>query len=442
VGSNQLPPKTQTHVPTSVIYEAGRVPQIEYRSLELHVVEGADQGASHVVQGPVVVGTAPETDLRLTDRAVSRRHLELRPAGDGLWLRDLDSTNGTFLRGSKVREAVLQPGESFEVGRTRVEVRTSTSRRRVALSKRDRFGGLVGESAAMKRLYSLLERVCPTDVTVLIEGETGTGKELAARALHDGGNRAAGPFVVVDCSAVSPTLIEAELFGHAKGAFTNADRDRQGAFETAQQGTIFLDEVGELPLELQPKLLRVLQEREVRRIGEQTIRHVDVRVIAATNRDLPEEVAKGRFREDLYYRLAVFRVRMPALRERTEDIPLLVRHFIGDRPGTAISDETMRKLKGAPWPGNVRELHNTVERALLLSFEEIESSSPRAPSTAPAIDASRPFKEVKNEVVDGFERSYIERLMERAKGNVSRAAREAGIDRKHLERLLKKHHLR
>lgn len=418
------------------------MPRLEFKSLELHVIEGDDQGRTVTVKGPVVVGKAKDVELSLADRAVSRRHVELRPAGDGLWLRDLESTNGTFLRGTRVREAVLQPGESFKVGRTRIEVRSSTSRRRVPLSKRTRFGALVGESTAMRRLFALLERVAPTDVTVLIEGETGTGKELAAKAIHEKGPRADRPFIVVDCSAVSPTLIEAELFGHAKGSFTSADRERPGAFETADGGTIFLDEIGELPLELQPKLLRVLQEREVRRVGEQRLRRIDVRVVAATNRDLADEVGRGRFREDLYYRLAVFRVRMPALRERADDIPILVRHFLRDRPDVNISEETLRKLRSSSWPGNVRELHNAVERAILLSFEEMESQSISMNGSELNVDASRPFKEVKGELIDTFELKYLSSLMENAEGNVSRAARQAGIDRKHLERLLKKHGLR
>lgn len=436
-----MPPSS--HVPTSVIYESGKVPQLEYRGLELTVVDGADEGKVVKVAGPVIVGTAAEADFTLADRAVSRRHVELRPAGDGVWLKDLESTNGTFLRGTQVREAVLQPGESFEVGRTKIEVRTTTSRRRVPLSKRSRFGGIVGESQPMRRLFALLERVSPTDVTVLIDGETGTGKELAAQAIHDRGARADKPFIVVDCSAISPTLIESELFGHIKGAFTGAERERPGAFEVAHGGSIFLDEVGELPLELQPKLLRVLQEREVRRVGEQKVRRVDVRVIAATNRDLADEVARGRFREDLYYRLAVFRVQMPPLRERTDDIPLLVRHFLKDRPEVRISDETIRKLQHAQWPGNVRELYNTVERALLLSFEEVEPLSPKRPGGSDlTVDTSRPFKEAKGDLVDEFEQKYLIKLMDEASQNVSQAARQAGIDRKHLERLLKKHEIR
>lgn len=429
------------HKPTSVIYEAGKVPQIEYRGLELVIADGPDEGTKLPVRGPVIVGSSSDVALTLSDRAVSRQHVELQPAGDGLWLRDLESTNGTFMRGTKVREALLEAGSDFEVGRTRIEVRSTTTRSRVPLSRRTRFGGLVGESRAMRRLFAMLERVCPTDVTVLVEGETGTGKELAAKALHECGSRASGPFVVVDCSAVSPTLIEAELFGHTKGAFTGAERDRPGAFESADGGTVFLDEVGELPLELQPKLLRVLQEREVRRLGEQTVKSVDVRVVAATNRNLADEVGRGKFREDLFYRLAVFKVRMPSLRERTDDIPLLVRYFLRDRPGVQISEETLRKLQRAPWPGNVRELHNAVERALLLSFDEFDMPTSSA-ATPVTVDASRPFKQVKGELIDDFEKQYLEQLLERTSGNVSKAAREAGIDRKHLERLLKKHGFR
>lgn len=429
------------HIPTSVIYEAGRLPQLEFRGLELVVVDGPDRGSKVTVKGTVIVGTHSSVDLVLTDRAVSRRHVELKPSGDCLWLRDLESTNGTFLKETRVREALLEAGSGFELGRTKIEVHSTTTRSRVPLSRRSKFGGLVGESPAMRRLFALLERVSPTDVTVLVEGETGTGKELAARAIHECGPRTQGPFVVVDCSAVSPNLIEAELFGHTKGAYTGAERERSGAFETADSGTVFLDEVGELPLELQPKLLRVLQEREVRRLGEQLIRPVDVRVVAATNRNLADEVAQGKFREDLYYRLAVFRVTMPALRQRTEDIPLLVKHFLRDRPGVQISDETIRKLQRAPWPGNVRELNNAVERALLLSFEELEPLGTALKGGA-SVDASRPFKEVKGELIDDFEQQYLQKLLDRTGGNISQAAREAGIDRKHLERLVKKHNLR
>jgi DNA-binding NtrC family response regulator len=409
--------------------------------LELVVVDGPDRGSKVTVKGTVIVGTHSSVDLVLTDRAVSRRHVELKPSGDCLWLRDLESTNGTFLKETRVREALLEAGSGFELGRTKIEVHSTTTRSRVPLSRRSKFGGLVGESPAMRRLFALLERVSPTDVTVLVEGETGTGKELAARAIHECGPRTQGPFVVVDCSAVSPNLIEAELFGHTKGAYTGAERERSGAFETADSGTVFLDEVGELPLELQPKLLRVLQEREVRRLGEQLIRPVDVRVVAATNRNLADEVAQGKFREDLYYRLAVFRVTMPALRQRTEDIPLLVKHFLRDRPGVQISDETIRKLQRAPWPGNVRELNNAVERALLLSFEELEPLGTALKGGA-SVDASRPFKEVKGELIDDFEQQYLQKLLDRTGGNISQAAREAGIDRKHLERLVKKHNLR
>jgi DNA-binding NtrC family response regulator len=301
----------------------------------------------------------------------------------------------------------------------------------------------VGQSTAIRRVYALLERAAEAEVTVLLEGETGTGKELAARALHAHSKRASGPFVVVDCGSVAKNLIQSELFGHLKGSFTGADRDRAGAFESAGGGTVFLDEIGELPLELQPKLLRVIEAREVRRIGETTTRPVNVRLVAATNRDLLEEVRKGTFREDLFYRIGVFRVRLPPLRERREDIGTLVSHFLRDHPGVEVSDAVMRRLTRASWPGNIRELRNVVERALLLSFDEVaeEEAAPGSRDSSPAapVDPDRPFKEAKDALVSAFEKDYVASLLARTGRNVSRAAREAGIDRKHFERLMRKH---
>jgi DNA-binding NtrC family response regulator len=301
----------------------------------------------------------------------------------------------------------------------------------------------------MRQVYALLERGAEADVTVLVEGETGTGKELAARAVHEHSDRSSNPFQIVDCGAVSPTLIEAELFGHVRGSFTGADRDRPGAFELANQGTLFFDEIGELPLALQPKLLRALETREVRRIGGTTRIPVDVRFVAATNRNLADEVKRGRFREDLFYRLNVFRVVMPPLREHREDIPLLVKHFLEPLSDSPLSDDLLERMSQLDWPGNVRELRNAVERAVVLARGEKSARTPAGPGATAAgdedgalpleVDASRPFKEVKAEVVARFERAYLDKVLERTRGNISAAAREAGIDRKHMERLIRKH---
>jgi DNA-binding NtrC family response regulator len=434
--------------PTSIVYEKGQPAELVVKREEIVVISGPDEGSKVALDRDVVrVGSAKENDLVLTDRTVSRHHCELRRTPAGWEVHDLGSTNGTAYAGSRLHAAVIPLGAVIDVGKTKVELREVTERRRVPLSRRTRFGDLVGESPAMRRVFSLLERAAESDVTVLLEGETGTGKELAARALHQHSRRASSPFVVVDCGAVSGSLIQSELFGHAKGSFTSADRDREGAFEAAHGGTLFLDEIGELPLELQPMLLRVLELREVRRIGETASRPVDVRLVAASNRELPTEVREGRFREDLFYRVGVLRIRMPALRERREDIPTLVKHFLRSRPGIEISDSILHRLGRAPWPGNIRELRNVVERGVLLSFDEVaqgagEGLEPAPTSTTPKVSLDIPFKEAKEGLVGAFEREYLQALLKRTAGNVSRAAREAGIDRKHLERLMKKHRIR
>jgi transcriptional regulator with GAF, ATPase, and Fis domain len=313
-----------------------------------------------------------------------------------------------------------------------------------------KFGELIGSSEIMRRAYALLERAAEVDITVLLEGETGTGKELAAKAIHSNSVRGPRNFHIVDCGAVSPTLIEAELFGHVRGSFTGADRDRTGAFELAHQGTLFFDEIGELPLPLQPKLLRAIETREVRKIGGSARIPVDVRFVAATNRNLFEEVKKGRFREDLYYRLNVFKIILPPLREHRDDIPLLVKHFLGIVGGSPLSEEILERMMQMDWPGNVRELRNAVDRAMVLARGEKRddvATSPRESGdevtdlSGVKVDTTRPFKEVKAEIVARFELSYLEQVLDRTGGNISAAARESGIDRKHMERLIRKHHI-
>jgi DNA-binding NtrC family response regulator len=434
---------------TAVSYEKDGSPLIEETRVELVVSSGVDAERSAVVPpAGLLVGSGKAAGFRLKDPSVSRKHLELTPVAEGMLIRDLGSTNGTKVGGNRITEAVVGIGSVLVLGKTKLELVRTVERHPLPLSRRRRFGELIGSSAPMRQVYALLERAAEVDVTVLIEGETGTGKELAARALHRNSHRAKNSFQIVDCGAVSPTLIEAELFGHVKGSFTGADRDRAGAFELAHQGTLFFDEIGELPLALQPKLLRALETREVRRIGGSAQIPVDVRFVAATNRDLTVEVKRGRFREDLFYRLNVFRVAMPPLREHRDDIPTLVKHFLEPLSSTPLSEELLERMVQLDWPGNVRELRNAVERAVVLSRGEKRATddveTPTSPGEAAvpdlaAVDASRPFKEVKAEVVARFEQSYLEQVLARTGGNISAAAREAGIDRKHMERLIRKH---
>jgi DNA-binding NtrC family response regulator len=310
----------------------------------------------------------------------------------------------------------------------------------------------------MREVFAILKRVAPTDATVLIEGESGTGKELVADALHKFGPRRSRPFVVFDCSAVPRELIESELFGHVRGAFTGAVRDRVGAMEEANGGTLFLDEVGELPLDMQPKLLRALEKREIKQVGGNRRAQLDVRIVSATNRDLSQEVQAGAFREDLYYRLGVIHIQIPPLRKRPEDLPLLADHFLTELAGHAgipaprLSYETMEKLKQYPWPGNVRELKNFLERSVILSGALQGSAMPldlpgpaahalkrdaSDPDEVLRVAFDEPFKDAKDRLVSEFERRYFTRLLKQTEGNVSKAARLAGIHRKSLEYLLK-----
>lgn len=337
------------------------------------VQKGRDAGKELLVQKTVVsIGSLPENDLVLTDPTVSRKHAVVEERGEGYVIRDLDSTNGTFLDGVRIREGFLSPGAVIRLGETELSVSPLKQRIENLKSDADHFGELIGSSTPMQEVYGILERVAPTDVTILLEGETGTGKELAARAIHANSKRKDGPFVIIDCGSVAPNLVESELFGHEKGAFTDAVKMRQGAFELAHNGSIFLDEIGELPLDLQPKLLRALDQRETKRIGADKPVSFSTRIIAATNRDLVKEVKAGRFREDLYYRLSVVRVHMPPLRDRKNDI-----ETIAERILRGISAEIGKKVSGVSaeasaalmtylWPGNVRELKNVLGRAAAL----------------------------------------------------------------------------
>jgi transcriptional regulator with GAF, ATPase, and Fis domain len=403
----------------------------------------------------VRIGAHPGCDIVLEDQAVSRVHCEIRAVGGRWQLIDLGSTNGTVLNGVRVRDVDVPTHPSrLEIGGSALRVVThgpAPAPPSFGLA----FGAILGGAPAIQRVFALIDRVSRTDTDVLIEGESGTGKELVAAEIVRRSSRKAEPFVVVDCGALSPTLVESELFGHVRGAFTGADKDRAGAFEIAAGGTVFLDEIGELPLELQPKLLRVLAQREVRRLGEVKPRKVDVRVLAATNRRLEREVNQGHFREDLFFRLAVIRIEIPPLRDRAEDLMLLLGSFLDQmgRPDliSRLTPDVVERLRRYEWPGNVRELRNWVERFVVLEAQDVPDGRPTGRSTAPtsgdasassAIDLSRPFSEAKALSVNEFERSYLAKLMDAAGNNISKAARIAKMDRMYLHRLLQRHDLR
>ena len=405
-----------------------------------------------VIAGDVLrIGSNEGNDIVIADPMVSRFHCEISRVPEGFRLVDYQSLNGTRLGEHRVRDADLTLPESrITIGQSVVLVRAAGLVASPAISSSLSFGALRGGSPSMRRLYDLLQRIARTDSTVLIEGESGTGKELITSELVSRGPRAAMPFLVVDCGALAPTLMESELFGHAKGAFTGAERQRAGVFEAATGGTVFLDEIGELPLEMQPKLLRVLETGELRRVGENLLRKVDVRVIAATNRKLEREVNQGRFREDLFFRLSVVKVRVPPLRERLEDLPVLVdailAHLDASEKRGLFTPELFQAMEKHDWPGNVRELKDFVERRVVfeddvpLREDVPPSPSPGArPGDAAArarVDLDKPFHAAKEEVIQAFEREYLRELLIWAEGNVSLAARKAKLDRMHLHKLL------
>ncbi len=412
-------------------------------------IKGPDRGESiELREGkPLYFGSAPDCDMSLSDKAVSRRHLVAVLEGNQVVLKDQGSTNGTFIQGSRFKEITIGYGAEVKLGRTVLKYLPNEETVEPTPSSAHRLGQLIGGDTKIRQLFQLMQDVAATDATCLIEGETGTGKELIAEEIHNHSHRANGPFVVFDCGSVPRELIESALFGHIKGSFTGAINDRKGAFADADGGTIFLDEIGEMALDLQPSLLRVLDKRAVRKVGANSYEPVDVRVVAATNRDLRAEVQKKNFREDLYYRLAVIRLGNPPLRERGSDIPVLVNHFLklfGAGRNLHVTDEDMQRLRSHTWPGNVRELRNTIERAVLLSKGdtiELGDSLHQDPSASPVIRTDLPFKEAKGQLVSTFEHEYIEDLMKRHKMNLSAAAREAQIDRKHLRELIRKYDL-
>ena len=428
-------------------------PVFQAPGFELLVTEGPDAGRratiAYSTSPKVLIGQGPVCELRLTDRYVSRRHASAEVTLKGLRVIDLGSSNGTFVDGVSIEAACLRGGESLRLGATTMAVREITPNSATELPKALRFGRMVGASPEMRQLYALCERLAGAEIPVIIEGETGTGKEVLAEALHEAGPRKAGPFVVFDCTAVPPALLESALFGHEKGAFTGAVGQKRGVFEEADGGTLLLDEIGELDLALQPKLLRAIERSEIQRVGSSKWIQVDVRLLAATRRDLDREVHAGRFRDDLFFRLAVGRIELPPLRHRTGDVAVLAQHFLRelDAPTTALPKAFLSRLEDYAWPGNVRELYNTIARFVALGDVDVVglSPAPEAPlPSASGVSASEdaidrvlaldlPLPRARQQLVAEFERRYVARVLDRYGGNVVRAAAASGIARRYFQ---------
>jgi DNA-binding NtrC family response regulator len=430
---------------TSATQGAERMrPLLRVRAVNLEVTVGPDAGRRVRVDSPTfIIGTGEGADLRLSDPTISREQLRLLLLPTGVRLRDEGSKNGTWISGLRIADVTVGTDVGLEMGATALTLHIESGPLDLPLSESASFGNAIGVSAPMRHLFAILERVAPSEATVLLEGESGVGKEVLAQAVHAQSSRASGPFVALDCGAIPPTLIEDELFGHERGAFTSAVEARLGAFEQANGGTIFLDEIGELPLELQPKLLRVLEQREVRPIGARTARPLDVRVVAASNRRLLEAANNGEFRRDLFYRLAVARVVVPPLRDRREDILPLARAFLRiatRRPDAELDPELAALLTSHSWPGNVRELRNVIDRHAVLGIRDTEGLFD-AGGRATANDedlALLPFHEARRRVLDRFERTYLPQVLERAGGVVARAAELAQVARPSLYRMLER----
>jgi two-component system, NtrC family, nitrogen regulation response regulator GlnG len=394
---------------------------------------------------PCVVGAGKTADVILDDAAVSRSHVELTLVPEGVAVRDLGSRNGTFYLGQRVEKIVLTLGSRLRVGAAEIAIEPDLAS--LAATGEDAplpgYRGLVGASPAMRRIFAALARLEGSLVNVLVEGESGVGKELVARALHEGSRVSSGPLVVVNCGALGRELVLSELFGHKKGSFTGASETRRGAFEAAHGGTLFLDEIGELPLDVQPVLLRALESGEIKPLGENEPRRVKARVIAATNRDLLAEARAGRFREDLFYRLAVVRLTVPPLRDRPEDVALLAQRFAANAGLGALPPEVVAVFQQHAFPGNARELRNAVEAYVALG--SLPEASPTADGDAleealrAMIDPSASYQEQKDAFVNRFARAYLTMLLARTGGNQSEAARVSGVERSYLGKLLVKH---
>ncbi len=439
---------------TTVVAVGGRPVAVRIREIVLEVTAGPDAGRSAVLSArQLSVGTDPTNDLVLSDPSVSRFHFRVRATSDGYRLLDQRSTNGTFVNGVRVRDGYLSDGARLDAGETSIAVGFRHEETIIELSPDEQFGAAVGSSLAMSEVFAVARRAAQTASTVLLLGETGTGKDVLARAIHQHSPRAAGPFVVFDCGAVAETLVESELFGHVRGAFTGAELDRPGVFERASGGTLFIDEVGELPPALQPKLLRAIDTRVVTPVGGRNEVPVNVRIIAATNRDLRAMVDREEFRSDLYYRLAIVPIEIPPLRERPEDIPLIAGALLQEiLAGTgadvsrmrAYFDEAFGALARHRWPGNVRELRNVLERAVALAnpaemvkdglarLVELRSTLARTMGSRLPLEAARAQ----------FDREYLRDLLAATDGDLRRAAELAQVHPKSLSRLLRRYGVR
>ena len=412
----------------------------------LRVMDGVDAGKGFriddVATKRVLIGQSPACDVQLSDRSVSRRHAALESDASGVRLVDLGSRNGTWVGRLRIRDAYVADGEVVRFGDATVRLETDGVMHALAASEEVSFHRVIGASPEMRRLYPLLQRIAGADVPVLIEGETGTGKEVLAEAIHEASPRSRGPFVVLDCTTVSPSLLEAELFGHERGAFTGAVSARIGLFEEANGGTLFIDEIGDLDISLQAKLLRALERKEVRRVGSSNIVKLDVRIVAATRRDLDREVQARRFRDDLFYRLAVARVELPALRKRQGDIAFLTRFFWLRLGGddAALSPDVIQRFESYDWPGNVRELANAVARQIALGDFEVPARTGEQPAMSSGIDvldqivkSGQPLPLARQAVVDELERRYVQHMLALHGGNVTRAAAASGIGRRYFQ---------
>lgn len=429
---------------------------LRLRKCRLSINAGPDSGKELVSDKERIrVGAHTTNDLVLTeDRTASRHHFEIQYTERGYLLVDLNSTNGTFLDGKRVERAYLNAQSLIRAGSCGLIFNPIDEEVTVLPAEDSQLGDMVGQSVKMRQIFGLIKKIAPMDVSVIIQGETGTGKELVAQAIHENSSRKKGPLVVLDCGAIPPNLIESELFGHEKGAFTGAVSSRPGAFERARGGTIFLDELGELKMDLQPKLLRVLENREVRRVGGNDVIDIDCRVIAATNRDLVKEIQAGNFREDLFFRLSVIGIQLPALRQRRDDIPAITRKalsapdIVAQHGHKEFTPAAMQIMQAYHWPGNVRELMNVVSH--VLTFSEgplIDVNHLPARIQGQAKEQPLPFnehlsfKDAKEQLLENFEREYLSQVLKRCDGNISRAARESGLHRKSIERLVKKYQL-
>ncbi len=441
---------------TQILSDGVLGPAPRGQRLDVVVVEGPDMGRLATLEkgASLVVGCEVGADLLLTDDRVSRRHLRLELRADGVVdVEDLGSRNGTMLEGARVQRAEARAGATLKLGKTFLRLLAGSERVAVAPSQSRRFGELVAESLAMREMFAVLERVAESDVTILLEGETGVGKELAARAVHAASDRKDKPFVAIDASALPEHLVESELFGHVRGAFTGATDARKGAFLAAHGGTLFLDELATVPSAVQVRLLRVLEERKVRAVGSDVEKRVDVRVIAASRESLSHRVAEGTFRADLLYRLGVVTVPIPPLRARREDVIPMLAAMLAARgrewPIESWSRSAVERLLAHDWPGNARELRNVLDRALALaphakSFDELplRVGTTSDADAALSVRSDLPFAEAKQAVIDAFERAYLADVLARTHGNLSEAARQTGLDRKHLRDLCTKHGLR